>query len=111
MNTELIQKILGLIIIGVESDEWETIEFRYKADDSQSEYTGSYVAAGEKKYFRARKLTSQQKTELSELLRSLRNDVDDVGGEPFTHSTMFFNSNGEFRMEVSYDPIDWSATT
>ena len=109
--TALVQRIFDLVIVGVESDEWETIEFQYKADDSQSEYTGWYVVGEDKQYFRARRLSSQQKTELSELLRALRTDVDDVGGEPFTHCTLSYASNGDFQMDVNYKPIDWSATT
>ena len=61
MNTKLIQGIFNLIVYGVEVG-WESIQFNYKVDSSQSGYSGSYHVNGDDKYFKPSKLTSEQLT-------------------------------------------------
>jgi len=107
MNTETIQSIFSIVVNGVEP-EWKSIEFKYKVDETQSEYYGSYKTDTNDGFFKPKKLSRKEKTELSELLRSLRNEVLEIGKEPFTHCTLSFTSEGGFNIEYSYDPIDWS---
>lgn len=107
MNTEIIQSIFSIIVNGVEPD-WKSIEFKYKVDDTQSEYFGSYKTAVSDGFFKPRNLSRDEKTELSELLRSLRNEASEMGKEPFTHCTLKFDLDGEFKIHLNYDPIDWS---
>lgn len=108
MNTELVQGIFNLVVVGIQSD-WKSIIFNYKIDDSRSGYSGSYEDPhGEEKYFKPSLLSSTQMGDLENLLESLHKETTEIGKEPFTHCTLHFTSDGDFKVEYKYDPVDWS---
>jgi len=110
MNKDIAQGIFSLITIGVEYKDWQSIELNYKADEVQSEYSGSYQTPEGEKFLRLRHLSSDEQTELGELLETLRKETQEVGKEYFTHCTLRYTSDGEFNITYDYDPIDWSLT-
>ena len=107
MNTELIQSIYRIVVNGVDS-KWKVIEFRYKIDDTQSEYQGSYKTEDDKGYFNPDGLSREERNELSDLLLLLRSKMGETSGELFTHCILKFESDGNFNIDVSYGPVDWS---
>ena len=107
MKTETIQKIYELVALGFDSD-WQSIQFHYKADESQSEHYGVAQHSDGEKYFRPQELESSDRAKLRELLRAFREEAAELGGESFTHCILSFTADGDFKIKQSYDPIDWS---
>ena len=106
----LVQKIFEIVVLGVES-KWQSLEFLYRADSSQSGYFGSYNIVEAQKYFDPTALSSEELSELEDLLETLRNETKEISGEPFTHCKLLFESSGDFKIEYGYDPVDWSVRT
>ena len=109
INT-LVQKIFEIVVLGLESN-WESLEFLYRADSSQSGYFGSYKNVEAQKYFDPTALSSEELSELEDLLETLRDETKEMSGELFTHCKLLFESSGDFKIEYSYDPVDWSVRT
>lgn len=107
MNPDTIQQIFNSIVLGCRG-EWTNLEVRHKADDIQSTFWGDFETPTGSERFDIRLLPHGELDKIERLLGQLRDEVAELAGEPFTHCTLHFTKDGDFNIDYSYDPLDWS---